>query len=150
MTDPKHLPRLYGEKEIGKILKRATELQHEEPSALSADRMTLQELQDIALEAGINPALVRRAAQEIDTGAIEMSTWGKVVGDGETSLRLEENLALIALGARPRPYRCNASRNACPYRSSLVGPTPDTPSMSASLRGRTAAISLRTLSLNTM
>ncbi len=50
------------------------QLQHEEPSALSADKMTLQELQDIALEAGIDPAFLRRAAQEIDTGAIEMST----------------------------------------------------------------------------
>jgi len=36
MTDPTNLPRLYGEKEIGQILKRATELQHAEPPAPSA------------------------------------------------------------------------------------------------------------------
>ncbi len=42
MTDPTNLPRLFGEKEIGKILKRATELQHDEPPETSADSMTLQ------------------------------------------------------------------------------------------------------------
>lgn len=81
MTDPTNLPRLYGEKEIGKILKRATELQHEEPSAPSADSMSLQELEDIAAEAGIDPTFLRRAALEIDTGAMELSTWGKFLGE---------------------------------------------------------------------
>ena len=43
MTDPTNLPRLYGEKEIGQILQRAAELQHDEPPAPSAGSMTLQE-----------------------------------------------------------------------------------------------------------
>jgi len=81
MTDPTNLPRLYGEKEIGKILKRTTELQHEEPSAPSAGSMSLQELEDIAAETGIDPTFLRRAAPEIDTGAIEVSTWGKLLGE---------------------------------------------------------------------
>jgi hypothetical protein len=81
LTDPTNLPRLYGEKEIGKILKRATELQHEEPSAPSAGSMSLQELEDIAAEAGIDPTFLRRAALEIDTGAMELSTWGKFLGE---------------------------------------------------------------------
>lgn len=81
MTDPTNLPRLYGEKEIGKILKRATELQHEEPSPPSAGSMSLQELEDIAAEAGIDPTFLRRAALEIDTGAMELSTWGKFLGE---------------------------------------------------------------------
>ena len=81
MTDPTNLPRLYGEKEIGKILKRATELQHEEPSAPSAGSMSLQELEDIAAEAGIDPTYLRRAALEIDTGAMDLSTWAKFLGE---------------------------------------------------------------------
>ena len=81
MTDPINLPRLYGEKEIGQILKRATELQHEEPSAPSAGSMSLQELEDIAAEAGIDPTFLRRAALEIDTGGMELSTWAKFLGE---------------------------------------------------------------------
>lgn len=81
MTDPANLPRLYGEKEIGKILKRATELQLDEPSVLAADRITLQELEDIAVEAGIDPACLRRAALDVDAGVGVKSTLGKLVGE---------------------------------------------------------------------
>ena len=81
MTDPANLPRLYGEKEIGRILKRATELQYEEPSGPSADSMTLKELEDVAAEVGIDPAYLRRAALEVDTGAAERSTWAKLAGE---------------------------------------------------------------------
>ena len=81
MTDPTNLPRLYGEKEIGQILKRATELQHVEPPVPSADSMTLKELEDIAAEVGIDPAYLRRAALEVDTGAAERSTWAKLAGE---------------------------------------------------------------------
>ncbi len=81
MTDPTNLPRLYGEKEIGQILKRATELQHDEPPALSADSMTLQELEEVATEVGIDPAYLRRAALEVDAGTAERSTWAKFVGE---------------------------------------------------------------------
>ena len=82
MTDPSKLPRLYGEKEIGEILKRATELQqYDEPPGTSADSMTLKELEDVAAEAGIDPAYLRRAALEIDTGAGERSRWAKFAGE---------------------------------------------------------------------
>lgn len=81
MTDPTNLPRLYGEKQIGEILKRATELQLDEPSAPAADSMTLQELEDIASEAGIDPVFLRRAALEVDTGVGERSTLGKLAGE---------------------------------------------------------------------
>ena len=43
--------------------------------------MSLQELEDIAAETGIDPTFLRRAAPEIDTGAIEVSTWGKLLGE---------------------------------------------------------------------
>ncbi len=81
MTDPTNLPRLYGEKEIGQILKRATELQHAEPPAPSADSMTLSELEEVAAEAGIDPAYLRRAAIEVDAGTAERSTWAKFAGE---------------------------------------------------------------------
>lgn len=80
MTDPKSLPRLYGDEEIGRILKRATELQHREPTAPTAG-VTLQELEEIASEAGIDPACLRRAAMELDTGRGRPTLWSKLLGD---------------------------------------------------------------------
>ena len=102
MTNPTDLPRLYGEKEIGQILERAAELQHDEPPAPSAGSMTLQELEAIAAEAGIDPAYLRRAALEVDIGTAERSTkYAKLQltvasRDGQTSVRLEENLTKSA------------------------------------------------------
>jgi len=81
MTEPTDLNRVYGEQEIGRILKRATELQHQEPSAPSAAGMTLAELEDIAKEAGIDPTYLRRAALEIDSGVADGSVWAWVAGE---------------------------------------------------------------------
>lgn len=91
MNEPSNLPRVYGEKEIGKILQRATELQHQEPSAPAAG-VTLAELEEIAVEAGIDPKFLRRAAVEIDSGVPDTSFWTKVVGD-EMMLIREMTLA---------------------------------------------------------
>lgn len=79
MSDPRNLPKVYGEKEIGRILKRATELQHREPSAPPAG-VTLAELEEIAMEAGIDPSFLRRAAMEVESGGTG-GLWEKVVGD---------------------------------------------------------------------
>jgi len=81
MTDPNLLPRVYGEKEIGRILKRATDLQHQEPTAPAGAGVTLTELVDIAAEAGIDPTYLRRAALEVDSGVHEGSFWTEVVGE---------------------------------------------------------------------
>jgi hypothetical protein len=75
------LPRLYGEKEIGRILKRATDLQHREPTAPPAAGVTLAELEEIAAEAGIDPMYLRRAALELDSGVRDGGVWTTVVGD---------------------------------------------------------------------
>ena len=48
MIDSTNLPRVYGEKEIGLILKRATEIQQAEPSAATPPGITLTELEEIA------------------------------------------------------------------------------------------------------
>jgi hypothetical protein len=73
MTDPSHLPRVYGDQEIGRILKRATELQHAEPTMSASAGVTLTELEEIA-------AYLRRAALEIDAGMADGSFWTRVTG----------------------------------------------------------------------
>lgn len=80
MNDHGNLPRVYGEKEIGRILQRATELQHLEPTA-PATGVTLAELEEIAVEAGIDPTFLRRAATELDAGIADTSFWTKVTGE---------------------------------------------------------------------
>ena len=68
MTDPGQLPgRRYNEKEVADIIKRASELQQLESTAESTTGMSLTELEQVAREAGLDPALVRRAATDIDT-----------------------------------------------------------------------------------
>ncbi len=63
--------RRYSEKEIGKILKRASELQRAEPARPDPAGLSLAELEEIAQEAGIDVANVRRAAAELGTRAGE-------------------------------------------------------------------------------
>jgi len=58
-------PRRYSESEVGLILRRATEMQRAQPSAPDPAGLTLSELEDIASEAGIDPELLRRAANEL-------------------------------------------------------------------------------------
>jgi hypothetical protein len=68
MTDPSQLPgRRYNEKEVADIIKRASEFQQMESTAESTAGMSLAELEQVAREAGLDPALVRRAATDLDT-----------------------------------------------------------------------------------
>lgn len=70
MTDPNHLPRLYDEKEVGKLLKRATELQRQDPARASASSgLSLTELEEAAAEVGIDPRFLRQAAAEMASGS---------------------------------------------------------------------------------
>ncbi len=55
----------YGDKEIAKILKRASQLQRAAPSRPDPTGLSLAELEEVALEAGIDVANVRRAAAEV-------------------------------------------------------------------------------------
>lgn len=80
MTDREHPRRVYGDEEIGRILKRATELQHREPTAGAAG-VTLAELEEIAAEAGIDPAYLRRAAMELETRPDDPTLWSWLAGD---------------------------------------------------------------------
>jgi len=70
MTPNPESSRRYSDEEIQRLLKRAAELESEKP-ALPArvDGPTLEEIESIASEAGINPALIRQAAHELDSSS---------------------------------------------------------------------------------
>lgn len=80
MTEPSNLPRIYGDEEIGRILKRATELQAREPTAPGAG-MTLADLEEIAAEAGIDPTFLRRAALEADSASGTPGVLSRLAGE---------------------------------------------------------------------
>lgn len=74
--------RRYSDKEVALILKRAAEMSQ----AKSAGGMTADELERIALEAGIDPAAVRLAAEEVARGEAKGGLGEALLG-GPTSLR---------------------------------------------------------------
>lgn len=61
--------RRYTEQEVALVIKRAAELQSQASQVVEQEQsgLSLVELQQIAREAGLDPALVRRAATELDT-----------------------------------------------------------------------------------
>ncbi|MBT8398712.1 MAG: hypothetical protein HKO65_02675 [Gemmatimonadetes bacterium] len=68
MTQNPGSSRRYTDDEIQRLLKRAAELESEKPSLPApVDGPTLEEIESIASEAGINPALVRQAALEMES-----------------------------------------------------------------------------------
>ena len=87
MNDTPTGPRRYSEKEVGLILRRATELQRAEPAAPDPAGLTLGELADIAAEAGIDPALLRRAANELHV--LEPPTLGSRLAGAPVAIRIE-------------------------------------------------------------
>ena len=88
MADQPTPPRFYGDTEVGKILDRATELQREIPTrSAGSGGLSLAELEDIAVEAGIDPRHLRRAAMELETGDLGVHGWAKLVGDQLTIVR---------------------------------------------------------------
>ena len=75
MSDlPQHSPlssRRYTDKEVARIIKDATEIQQVEAPSESSVGLSLAELEAVAREAGLDPALVRRAALNLDTRVSE-------------------------------------------------------------------------------
>ena len=84
------VPRRYSEKEAGVILRKAAEIQRAEPTAADPSGFSLAELEDVAREAGIDPAVVRSAAAELDVSAGE-SVGAALVG-APLGVRLEVEL----------------------------------------------------------
>ncbi|HEX6573342.1 MAG TPA: hypothetical protein VF042_00105 [Gemmatimonadaceae bacterium] len=67
MADAPGSGRKFNEEEVALIIKRAAELQQvEEVEETSSNALSLAEVEQIAKEAGIDPALVRRAANSLD------------------------------------------------------------------------------------
>ena len=62
LLPPDH--RRYSDREIAKILKRASQMQRESPARPDPTGLTLAELEEIAIEAGIDPENLRLAAAE--------------------------------------------------------------------------------------
>jgi hypothetical protein len=91
MTELTPLPsRRFNEKEVAHIIKRASELQEEEAPADSTTGLSLVELEQVAKEAGLDPALVRRAAADLDTRVTDQRP-SAVLG-APTTLRLERTI----------------------------------------------------------
>jgi len=67
MADVSRTGRKFNDEEVALIIKRAAELQQTEQVAQDpANAMSLSEVEEIAKEAGIDPALIRRAANTLD------------------------------------------------------------------------------------
>lgn len=79
MTEDERSSRRYSEKEVGLILRRATEFQRSEPSVADPTGLTLAELEEVASEVGIDPAYLRRAAAELEVGAAS-GPWERLLG----------------------------------------------------------------------
>jgi hypothetical protein len=104
MADTPATGRKFNEEEVALIIKRAAEMQQTEQVAEDmSSAMSLSEVEQIAKEVGIDPALIRRAAQSLDrpgeinrpspwVGAPTKIVFERVV-DGEISN--EEHEALI-------------------------------------------------------
>lgn len=58
--------RRFDEREVALIIRRAGELQQSDATTSDRGGMSLVELEQVAREAGLDPALVRRAAMELD------------------------------------------------------------------------------------
>jgi hypothetical protein len=91
MTDPgQPSSRRFSEKEVALIIKRASELQQDEAPAESTTGMSLAELEQVAREAGLDPALVRRAATDLDTRVTQQEP-SRFIG-APTNLHLERTI----------------------------------------------------------
>lgn len=73
--------RRYSEKEVARLLRRAIELQRAESAAPgpATAGLTLAELQEVALEVGIDPGHLRAAASELQVWG-DPSVWERLVG----------------------------------------------------------------------
>lgn len=105
MNDHEPGPRRYTEKEVSLILRRATELQTVEPTALDPAGLTLGDLEEIAAEAGIDPVIQAATAGQGTASAVGRTlTWNSrtesnmsprqvliSAHDGVTVIRIEES-----------------------------------------------------------
>lgn len=81
MSVPDLPERRYSENEVARLLRRAIELQRAEPQGAGSapSGLTLSELEEVAVEAGIDPHHLRSAAAEIETWG-DPTLWERVLG----------------------------------------------------------------------
>ncbi len=93
MTENREHRRRYGDKEVGLILKRAAELQRQEPASAAGGGLTLSELESIAEEVGIDRRHLRQAAVELDASGAALHAEGaaRLIG-GPLTIRFERTL----------------------------------------------------------
>jgi hypothetical protein len=90
MTGDDERGRRFSEREVGLIIKRATELQQTEPvESERSGGVSLAELEQIAREASIDPSFIRRAATDLDT--VSPSRASPLLG-APTVLRFERTI----------------------------------------------------------
>jgi hypothetical protein len=94
--EPADAERRYSDREVSVILKRATELQATGRSGPTGEGLTLEELEEIGAEAGIDPATLRAAAREIDAPA--GAALGRALAGGPLVVALEARVR----GSLPR------------------------------------------------
>jgi hypothetical protein len=91
VTERSSPARRFDDREVALIIKRASELQEQESPAESRPLgMTLAELEQVAREAGLDPALVRRAAVDVDARVTSQPA-SRFIG-APTTVRLERTL----------------------------------------------------------
>ena len=69
--------RTYNEKEVAKLFERAAELQAISTRRADASGLTLDDLEHVAEEAGIDPSLLRQAAIEMEEPALNATNAGR-------------------------------------------------------------------------
>jgi hypothetical protein len=87
--------RRYTDEEVARILRRATRLQRSQLSARDPEGLSLAELEEIAREAGIEPASLRRAAAELESSEAA-GPWAGVAGAPTTLVVQREVPAELA------------------------------------------------------
>ncbi|MBT8338049.1 MAG: hypothetical protein KJO11_15780 [Gemmatimonadetes bacterium] len=92
MNDLPTRPRRYDEKEVSRLLERASELQRSRPTAPDPTGLTLAELQEIAAEAGLDPEHLQRAAVELDRPEVAGGGVGASLAGAPTRVLLERTL----------------------------------------------------------
>ncbi len=71
----------FDDKQVALILRRATELQTRGPDTTGkVGGLSLADLEEIAVEAGIDPRNIRRAVEELEGGDLAASDWSFLLG----------------------------------------------------------------------
>lgn len=83
--------RRFGERDVARIIERATEIERGGLDTVQGGGLTLEELAEVAREAGIDPAVIRRAAADVELESRTRTPASRLAG-GPLSWRFERVL----------------------------------------------------------